>query len=192
MCRALLPPFSLTRINLDYPLRGIVTSFQATAVSAMCWAVRAEGGCDRTLVWRGNPCFECPPAGNLNEFKLHLSVSCACTHAHRNVSFVLAISTFFDTATFCYFVSHPDVEWRANSNLCVRTYKLYCLASSKNRISKVIFLSTVWCQLVWFFSKMFGRFGEEENILSLHGIRTPDYPSGNVVTLPTTLILIAM
>lgn len=59
---------------------GIVTSFQATAVSAICWAVQALGGSDRALVWRGNPYFECPLAGNLNEFKLHLSVSRACVY----------------------------------------------------------------------------------------------------------------
>lgn len=104
----------------------------------MCWAVRAEGGCDRTVVWRGNPCFECPPAGNLNEFKLHLSVSCACTHAHRNVSFVLAISTF----------------------LCHR-YVLFCLSprcrlkSKQQSVCKDITNFTVWHHPRTEFRKLF-------------------------------------
>jgi hypothetical protein len=82
---------------------GIVTSFQATAVSAICWAVRALGGSDRALVWRGNPCFECPPAGNLNEFKLHLSVlPCLC---------VQVLFSCFTTPLFCNFVSLPNGKW---------------------------------------------------------------------------------
>ena len=64
--------------------------------------MRALGGSDRALVWRGNPYFECPPAGNLNEFELHLSVSRACLQV---------LLSCFTTTPFCNFVSHPNGEW---------------------------------------------------------------------------------
>jgi hypothetical protein len=121
---------------------GLVTSFQATAVSAICWAARALGGSDRALVWRGNPYFEYPPAGNLNEFKLHLSVSHACVckfyfSASKPPLFVILSLTQMVSQVQCV-------------KLYIETSLSGCIQEPKSET--VIFLPTARCQLVWFLS----------------------------------------